>query len=182
MGKFFVDMDYHTADTLHGVNLAYFEIARTFKISKDLPISLHAEYNGGLFQIPDPYITINIENAWLAGIDYSWNNSDYSAGFSAKVLFKHIVDKHDASFQLTGVWYYHFLNRKMTFSGFFDFWKEDTDHNHDGEMDKFVFISEPQIWYNFTEHFSLGGEVELSQHLSSQDFQVNPTVAVKWNF
>lgn len=177
---FFVDMDYGTSDGLEGVNLAYFELARTFKLGNS-PFSFHAEYNGGLFQV-DQNITVNIENAWLAGIDHSWNAEDFSKGYSLKALYKYIQDKHDASFQLTAVWYYHFLNKKITFSGFADYWREDRELNFDGEVAKYVFLAEPQLWYNFSKNFSLGSEIELSNNFVAEEFKVFPTIGAKWTF
>lgn len=44
---FFVDMNYDV-NGQKGVNLAYWEIAREFNISKT-PLAAHIEYNGGLF-------------------------------------------------------------------------------------------------------------------------------------
>jgi hypothetical protein len=46
----------------------------------------------------------------------------------------------------------------------------------------FVFLSEPQLWYNFGEHFSAGGEVELANNFIVEGFRVSPTLAVKWTF
>lgn len=175
---FFVDMDYSTSDNLKGVNLSYFEIARTFKLGQS-PFSAHVEYNGGLFQV-DPDITVNIENAWLAGVDYSWNAEDFSKGFSLKALYKNIQDKHDASFQFTAVWYYNFLDGKMSFNGFLDYWREDMDLNFDGEMTKFVFMTEPQLWYNASEHFAIGTEIEITNNFVAEEFKVMPTAAIKW--
>ncbi len=177
---FFVDMDYGVNDDLEGVNLAYFEIARTFKLM-DSPFSLHAEYNGGLFQV-NPAITVNIENAWLGGIDYSWNAEDFSKGYSLKALYKNIQGKHDASFQFTAVWYYNFANSKMSFTGFFDYWREDRDLNFDGEMGEWVLLTEPQLWYNATKNLSIGTEIELSNNFIAEEFKVMPTAAVKWTF
>jgi hypothetical protein len=83
----------------------------------------------------------------------------------------------DASFQLTGVWYANFLNRKITFSGFADFWKEKTAFGN------YIFLSEPQLWYNFTQNISLGSEIELSNNFGGMEgFHVMPTVAGKWTF
>lgn len=180
---FFIDMDYDVQD-VKGVSLSYFEIARCLKLGKT-PLSLHAEYNGGFGQFKDGdfngHFTIN--DAWLGGLDYSWNNSDFSKGVSMKALYKYIRDKHDASFQLTAVWYMHFFERKLSFTGFADFWKEDKDFNFDGEIDgEYVFLAEPQLWYNFTENISLGGELEISNNFVDAEFQANPTLGVKWSF
>lgn len=178
---FFIDMDYGVADNLEGVNLAYFEFARTFKLGNESPISFHAEYNGGLFQV-SPDITVNIENAWLAGIDYSINSDDFSRGIALKALYKNIQGKHDASWQFTAVWFYHFFDKKATFMGFLDYWREDRDLNFDGEEGKYVLLAEPQLWYNATSNLSIGTEVEVSNNFVAEEIKVMPTMAVKWNF
>ncbi len=165
---FFFDMN-HNGDK--GVDLSYLEIARCFKINKT-PFSVHVEYNGG-FTTAFP-----IEDAWLGGIDYSWSNKDFSKGFSIKTLYKNIREKDDASFQLTGVWYMHFFKRKLSFTGFVDFWKEEM---YWGDK-KFRFLTEPQIWYNINKQFSVGSEVEISSNFISNDLEIMPTVAIKYNF
>jgi hypothetical protein len=178
---FFIDMDYNVGD-VEGVSLAYFEIARCLKLGKS-PFSLHAEFNGGFGQFAaSPYNgAYSINNAWLGGLDYSWNNADFSKGFSLKALYKTIRHKNDASFQITGVWYANFLKNKITFSGFADFWRE--DNVIDGEKKDFVFLSEPQLWFNATKNLSVGSEVELSSNFAGMDgFNVMPTVAAKWTF
>jgi hypothetical protein len=166
---FFVDFDYGRFDS-KGVSLAYMEIARCFKIAKT-PFSAHIEYNGGFAKV------FPINDAWLGGIDYSWNAEDYSKGFSLKALYKNIRGIEDNnSFQLTAVWYAHFFNKKVSFTGFADFWKQ---KQFDCE---YVFITEPQLWFNLNNTFSIGGEVEISKGFVSKDFKVNPTIAAKWNF
>lgn len=177
---FFIDMDYSINEDLEGVNLAYFELARTFKLM-DSPFSLHAEYNGGLFQVT-PAITVNIENAWLGGVDYSWNAEDFSKGYSLKALYKNIQGKHDASFQFTGFWYYNFAGNKLSFTGFVDYWREDRDLNFDGVAGKWVLITEPQLWYNASENFAIGTEIELSNNFIAEEFKVMPTAGLKWTF
>ncbi len=181
---FFIDMNYN-ADGVSGVSLAYWEIARVFKTEK-MPFGMHIEYNSGFgrFKAADQELGYRINDAWLAGIDYSFMAKDFSRGLSLKALYKYIRDKHDVSFQLTGVWFVNFFDGKMTFSGFADFWKEDSDFNFDGITDaEYVFLSEPQIWYHITDHFSMGGEVELNTNFANlEGFHVNPTWGVKWTF
>jgi hypothetical protein len=79
----------------------------------------------------------------------------------------------------------HMLNKKVSFTGFADFWREDNTFQ-DGETvtdTKYVFLTEPQIWYNFTENISIGSEIELSSNFGGNNgFMVNPTLAAKWNF
>lgn len=187
---FFIDMDYGSEESqISDISLAYWEIARSFKISNNTSFEPRIEYNGGFGRGQIEYTeggeTIvenyhySINSAFLVGGQYTWNNANFSKIFTLQANYKYIKDKEDASFQLTGVWSMHFLNRAVTFTGFADFWKEEkaflgTD---------FVFIAEPQLWYNFTEHFSAGGEVEIANNFAShKGFKVCPTLAVKWNF
>jgi hypothetical protein len=65
----------------------------------------------------------------------------------------------------------------MSFTGFADLWREKTAY---GSM---IFLSEPQLWYNATKKFSVGGEVELSNNFAGHDgFMVNPTLGAKYTF
>jgi len=177
---FFIDFDYGVGD-VEGVSLSYFEIARCFKLGKS-PFSWHGEYNGGFGQwkagAAGGAYTIN--NAWLTGLDYSWNASDFSRGFSLKALYKNIANTMDDkpnSFQLTAVWYLNFAKGKMSFTGFADLWREKTGF---GSM---IFLTEPQLWYNCCKKFSVGSEIELSNNFAGMDgFKVMPTIAAKYTF
>ncbi len=176
---FFIDLDYGVGD-VEGVSLAYFEIARCFKF-KNSPFSWHGEYNGGFGQyIFDGARAYPINDAWLTGIDYSWNAADFSRGFSLKALYKNIrntADDKPNSFQLTGVWYLNFAKGKMSFTGFADLWREKTAYGD------FIFLTEPQLWYNFSKNFAAGSEVEISSNFAGMDgFQVMPTIAAKYTF
>jgi hypothetical protein len=178
---FFIDFDYGSGGVENSPSLAYFEIARCFKLGKS-PFSWHAEYNGGFGQFKaSPFNgAYSISNAWLTGVDYSWNASDFSRGFSLKALYKNIantVDDKPNSFQLTAVWYLNFAKGKMSFTGFADLWREKT------AFGKMVFLSEPQLWYNCCKKFSVGGEVELSNNFAGMDgFKVMPTLGAKYTF
>jgi hypothetical protein len=170
---FFVDFDYDSNGS-KGMSLSYFEIARCLKFWK-APFSVHVEYNGGFGRAAD--FAFPLSEAWLAGVDYSWNSKDYSKGFSLKALYKRVRGNYSKSFQTTAVWYAHLWDKRITLSGFADFWREKTDYG------KFIFLAEPQLWFNLTEKFSVGTEVELSQDFAGmKGFQVKPTAAVKWNF
>jgi len=180
---FFIDMDYN-ANGINGVSLAYWEIARVFKTEK-MPVGIHAEYDGGMgqFKSGNQQVGYTLNDAWLGGIDYSINAQDFSKGASIKVLYKYIRDKHEASFQITGVWYVHFLNNKFSFTGFADFWREDWDFNFDGITDtEYIFLAEPQIWYNINKTFAIGSEIEMSNNFGNNEgFMINPTLGLKWN-
>ncbi|MGQ1784969.1 MULTISPECIES: DUF5020 family protein [unclassified Saccharicrinis] len=170
---FFIDLDYGTdkRGVDNGVSLAYWEIARSFKWNESQKFEPRVEFNSGtstLFQI---------ENAYLVGGQYTWNNADFSKVFTLQANYKYIQDKEDAAFQITGVWGLHFFNRKLSFTGFADFWKEEMYWGTD-----YRFLAEPQLWWNTCEKFSLGTEIELSNNFADEKFVVNPTLAVKWTF
>lgn len=171
---FFVDMDY----TSEGVAAAYWEIARELSFWES-PLSAHVEYNGGLNYI---------NNAYLLGATYTYNNADFSKGFTFTPMYKYIQkNSKPNSFQLTGTWYWHFAERKFSFNGFVDFWREknlltDTEY---------VFLTEPQFWVNLNKfdfadddfNLSVGTEVEISNNFAGRDgFYCLPTLAVKWTF
>lgn len=189
---FFIDMDYGSNGVKNSPSLAYFEIARSFTLAKS-PFSFHVEYNGGLFtaQGPDNIRGNKISNAWLTGFDYSWNAKDFSKGFTLQALYKNIANTTDAkpnNYQLTAVWYLDFAKGKLRFDGFADFWREGHTVSNDGfvsnfQSKKFIFLAEPQLWYNCTKKFAVGSEVEISSDFAGHDgFMVNPTAALKYTF
>lgn len=173
---FFVDMNYGERG-VKGVSLAYWEIARSLKFW-DGPLAAHVEYNGG--QGLGKGFGFPINDAWLLGADYVWNNSNFTKGFTLSAMYKYIQGFGTPSFQLTGVWYMHLMDGKFTFSGFADFWKETKYFN--GVQNKLVFLAEPQIWYNINKNLSVGGEVEISKGFVTKNFAAYPTTAIKWNF
>lgn len=189
----FIDFDYNMDKAKHPA-LAYMEIARCFSLGKS-PFSAQVEYNGGLFAIPNAsdgsYSALAINNAYLTGIDYGWHNADFSKTLNFKVLYKYIAGKNPVSFQLTGVWGLNFFNKKLSLNGFADFWREDNINytKPNGEKlttpskTKFVFLSEPQIWYNVTPHISFGSEIEFGVNFGAYEgLKINPTLGAKWTF
>ena len=176
---YFVDVDF----SRHFVEGAYTEVSREINIKKESPFAVHVEYDGGLTR------TYAFQQAALLGAAYNGHSADFSKTWSVQLLYKQYFSNKDihsyASAQLTGVWGLNFLNKKLTFSGFIDFWRGEKADNH-GCL---VILTEPQLWYNFTEHFSVGTEWELSNNFiynvdptSTKTFFWNPTVGVKWNF
>jgi len=187
----FVDFDYNFTKFNHP-SMAYFEIARSLKFW-DGPLSAHFEYNGGLGNSDSFGYSIN--NAWLGGVNYDFHNADFSKTLTLQAMYKNIRGKYDDgscqnSFQLTGVWNLNFFKKKLTVSGFADFLKEDNLnlYNANGDLispnlTKYVFITEPQFWYNLSENLSLGSEIEIASNFASVNgFKVCPTLAAKWNF
>jgi len=174
---FFIDMDYGSAQN-RGVSRAYWELARGLKFWKS-PFEIHLEYNGGFGQFADTLHNgaYQINDSWLLGGHYTWNNNTSTCIFTLQAMYKYILDRDEKSFQITGVWMMKFFKNKVTFKGFADFWKDKSTKNN------FVFLSEPQLWFNFTQNISLGSEVELSSNYGGLNgFRVNPTIAAKWTF
>jgi len=180
---FFIDMDYSSDERNvdNGISLAYWEIARAFSWKETQTIMPRVEYNGGVFKLDgedSPWIAI--ENCWLAGIEHTWASADFSKILTLQANYKYIKDKQefdDPSFQITAVWTIQMLEGKLTFTGFADFWKEKMFWGTD-----YRFLTEPQLWYNFSSHFALGSEVELSNNFVGDEFFVSPTIAVKATF
>ncbi|MGQ1892011.1 DUF5020 family protein [Thermophagus sp. OGC60D27] len=180
---FFVDFDYSSdsRNVENGISLGYWEIARSFKWSENQKFEPRIEFNnGGAYFGP-------INNAWLIGGQYTFNSADFSKILTIQANLKRIKDgkinddfttDNLLGFQLTAVWGLQLMSGKLSFLGFADFWRQDT---YFGDKE-FVFLSEPQLWYNVNENFSFGGEIELSSNFVEDGFQVNPTLAVKWTF
>ena len=82
----------------------------------------------------------------------------------------------------------------LTFSGFADIWGENTKFwyadpvDKQAEEGKFIFISEPQLWYNVGKHFgvdnlNIGTEIELSYNFAgNHGFYCRPCLGTKWVF
>ena len=174
---YFVDVDMTNKFT----EGAYTEISREFNIGKK-GFAAHVEYDGGLNK------SGSFQQAALLGGAYNGHNADFSKTWSVQLMYKRFFKSYENSsaynsVQLTGVWGLNFANKKCTFSGFVDFWRGE-NANGNGQL---VILSEPQFWYNVTDHFSVGGEVEISNNFiyntyDDKSFFVNPTLAVKWNF
>ena len=174
----FVDMNYREK----GINLAYWEISREFKLS-NTPFLAHVEYNGGLTN------GFSFNHNYLAGITYAWNRSDFQAGFTVTPMFKYLANqKSPASWQLTGTWYYNFAGGLMTTNGFADIWG---DRNYVTGKKNIIFLTEPQLWVNLNKvkgvdpnfNLSVGTEIEISHNFAlPEKTVVNPTLAAKWTF
>lgn len=176
---YFVDIDFSRKFT----ESAYAEISREFNIGNK-GFAAHVEYNGGLNR------SMSFQQAALLGGAWNGHSADFSKTYSVQLMYKRYFKSYDYtsayhSFQLTGVWGLGFADKKCRFSGFIDFWRGEKANGH-GQL---VILTEPQLWYNVTDHFSLGTEVEVSNNFvfntdptSDKKFFINPTLAVKWNF
>ena len=174
---YFVDVDFSNKF----IEGAYTEISREFNIGKQ-GFAAHVEYDGGLNRFG------SFQHAALLGGAFNGHNADFSKTWSVQLMYKRFFKSYEYtraynSVQLTGVWGLNFAQKKCTFSGFIDFWRGE---KADG-TGQLVILSEPQFWYNFTDHFSAGAEVEVSNNFiyntyDDKSFFINPTLALKWNF
>lgn len=170
----FVDFDF---PEFKQAGTAYLELARNIKFG-NFPLQFHAEYNGGLWAAANG-IGGHINNAFLVGTSYPFMVGNCI--FELTGTYKHIfsTDKK-ANFQVTGVWTIPVWKDKITFTGFADLWSE---QGNAGKGRELVFITEPQLWYNFCKNFSMGTEVEISKNfVANNDFKIYPTVGAKWTF
>lgn len=171
---FFVDID-HDPNNTHAPSGAYTEITRSLNFWGG-PISAHVEYDGGIG------LGYGINSAWLFGADYFMHSKDFSKKLTLQAMFKNIRGKNNTP-QLTAVWGTQWFNNKLTLSGFADLWWEKNTYEYVTNDIHPVFLTEPQIWYNFTEHMSAGSEIEMSTNFAGNEgFMINPTLALKWNF
>ena len=176
---YFVDLDMSRKELM----AAYTEISREFSLGKGQPFAAHVEYDGGLNSGVGSY-----QQAALVGPAWNGHSADFSKTWSVQLMYKHFFKDANGNsaypgFQLTGVWSTTFANKKCTFTGFIDFWRGQKADGH-GQL---VMLTEPQFWYNATEHLSIGSEWEISNNFiynaySDKTFFVNPTLALKWNF
>lgn len=174
----FVDFDYSL--DRGNIGLVYGEIARDFKIG-NCPVMPHIEFNGGLGN------GFSIDNAYLVGASYPFKVGNFfMSTYVAYKLNAFMKTSHDA--QWTMSWTGTMFDNILTFSGFVDVWSENKNKTGVGPTSgkRIVFLSEPQLWLNVTDHFSIGSEVELSYNFinayKESKFYAMPTIAAKWNF
>ena len=187
---FFIDYDYNAKND-KGVNQApsgsYMEIARCLNFWQDTPLSmlsLQVEYNG----------LVGYNQNFLFGTDIFLHSADFNNTFNFKVLYKTFSGTASSDFplQFTFVWGMQdlFGVKGLRFSGFADIWGENVWNFMEGSTvaQKYVFISEPQIWYNIGQHLGIpnlhiGSEVELSMNFAGYDgFYARPCFGTKWVF
>lgn len=175
----FVDFDFNFDKRNPG--LAYAEIARAFKIG-DFPLMPHLEYNGGLGLVRGTGFSFSIPSSYLVGAQYPFQLGNFFMGtYLAYKLNAFETNSHDVQWTLT--WNSAFQDSKVSLGGFLDLWSENKNRATGDGGKRLVLLSEPQIWYNFTPHFALGSEIELSYNFARfEKFTAIPTIATKWNF
>jgi len=177
----FVDIDYNSSS--NSASMAYWEIARYINLPflKNAgglqKLSATIQYNDGLNTFG------GFGSVWLVGVSYPIDLKVVT--IATDVLYRK-AENQGSKFQLTFVWYKSFLNDKISFTGFFDIWGQDNfDGDDDGINSQIVFMTEPQLWLNLTDHLSIGGELEISRNFifaAGDKIQAMSTLGIKWNF
>ncbi|MBR6776105.1 MAG: DUF5020 family protein, partial [Bacteroidales bacterium] len=177
---FFVDI-YHNGKN-HPANYGpmgmYMEIERGLNFwqnTKLKDLSAHVEYTGGLGVIPfiPSDLGYNINNAWMFGAEYCFHSEDYRNTLTVYAMYKTIAKvEQSVPLQFSIVWGMQdlFNVKGLRFNGFADFWWQENawvGENLIPFTTGYVFISEPQLWYNVGQFFNcdnlnIGGEVEFS--------------------
>ncbi len=193
---YFVDFDFYS----RGIKGAYTEISREFtfaKPTKQASIAAHVEYDGGLCSGRYNSYGSIYQSAALVGAAINGHSASYNTTWSVQAMYKQYFKGYSrnafASYQLTGIWSTTFADKALTFAGFADIWY---DNGVDGN---YIFITEPQLWYNIGAkvpgfNLSVGTEVEISNNFcasrtlqvwntcSHTTFFICPTIALKWSF
>ena len=170
----FVDFDFSDDSK---IGQAYFEIARDQKIG-NFPLLAHIEFNGGLYQ------GAAIDNSFHSGIMYPFDIGPIS--FETALMYRYTTDSKEYTDSKIGIsWYADLLNGKISLIGFFNMWTQDAEKNSSSATGKNIsFISEPQIWYNINDSFSIGSEIEFSYNFlfDAEGLQLYPTVGLRLFF
>lgn len=173
----FIDMDFNRGGN-KSASLAYMEIARYVNLPFVKGLSATVQYNDGMIYNKDLNMDFPLGHVWLAGFSYP-----IDLGFvtlNTDILYRaDYLSESKANAQLTTVWFVPFFEGKLSFTGFMDIWS-----TKQAGQNKFVLLTEPQIWYNVWNHLSVGSEVEISNNFipGKNSVQVNPTIAGKWTF
>jgi hypothetical protein len=180
----FVDFDFNFDK--RNIGLVYGEIAREFMIG-NFPLRPHIEYNGGLGLVRGTSASYSIPSSYLAGFGYPFRLGNFFMGtYVAYKLNAFPKNSHDVQWTVT--WTANLLKNKLLLGGFMDLWTENKNLTGEGDLTgkRLILLSEPQIWYNLTSHFSAGSEIELSYNFvnkfTESRFRALPTLAAKWNF
>lgn len=165
----FVDMNYNDVGN-KSVSLSYWEIARAFSTPVD-GLSATLQYNDGVANFG------SLGQVWLLGVNYYVDLG--FAAFPLDILYRSAYGADSPDFQLTTTWFVPLLDGNVSFSGFIDVWSQD-----EGDGKQIVILSEPQLWYNANDNFSIGTELEVSSNFvfGEDGIQALPTLGLRWTF
>src|SRR6266700_8456026 len=148
-------------------------------------VFIAVQYSGGMGITEPKQYSYYINNTFSIGAAYpfqwkgAWFNTTVSYSYNAFTKPSHDVL---GSFY----WGKGFRNYKFEFAGDIEVYtlnKDQGDVLTKGLKGKWVaFFGEPQCWFNWNKHFSLGSKINLYYHVLtfSDIFQVYPTAAVRY--
>lgn len=190
---FFMDVNMDHNLKQGGASDFYFEMMRYFKLKSFRKYILYftVQYDDG----SEP-----IGQVWLTGINIG-NLNVGSFNLSTEFLLKKEYNLN-LNWQYTLVWYAEFLNGKLVFNGFFDYWVNDVNNKNWPAFDpeiavtKYSFQAEPQIGWMLAPHWKLGSEVEigrgflgsvtgrlaLREKYQHDKWYILPTLFIQYNF
>ncbi len=164
----FIDMDYNK-DKDKSMSLAYLELARYFSFSLFKPFSVTVQYNDGISDFG------SLGQVWLTG--FSLPLSIGSAYIAPELLYRYQRAAAGMDLQFTLAWI--FSRQRIEFAGYCDIWTQDKMK----DKKELAVQTEPQIWYNFNDHFAAGSEVEISKNvLPGNGWNLMPTFAIRYIF
>lgn len=163
-----------------GFNSTFFKIQREFGIMES-PFLLHLQYNGGLSN------KSSYDNAFLIGGTYKISGNSKDKLLKVSLLYKNTYGKESPNkhtYQIFLFWKYNFMDGLLTFKGYGNLWREQTDFGN------FKMQLEPQFWVNLNKlkciddnfNLSLGTQVDLLYDMNIDGFYAIPTLGLKWTF
>ena len=165
----FVDFDYNQPGN-RSASLAYWEIARYINLPGKKGLAATAQFNDGTA----PWGPLG--HVWLAGLAHPINLGFTS--ISTELLYRSSYQSKGHDGQLTFVFSFNILGGKGHITGFADIWSETKEEVSEKQI---VLLSQPQLWYEFSNNIYLGGEARLSQNfLPEKGLQVYTTIGIKW--
>lgn len=173
---FFIDLYYSNAKNHYGAcNGSYFEIERSLNFWQDTALkdfSVLVEYDGATWG----------QSIFDFGPKYTFHSSDWSRFISVAVAYDVMFGQAAKTpIKVTGAWAVNnlFGTPRLTFKGFYDFWGLDSQFGT--TTTHWSFLSEPQLWFTFADHFDVGTEIELSYNFAGhQGFMCNPCLGIRW--
>jgi hypothetical protein len=186
----FIDLDFNFPGAPRSMSATYWEISREFYIPwlKKNPslknLAFHLEYNDGFTAFKDSGEMMgaaSYNSVFLTGFSYPVRMGNVRISTQGLVRIPRGMDGWP-DFQITLVWFQPVFRKKVLITGFIDFWTQD---RRAGPGKKEVVIqTEPQFWFMVRPKLAVGSEIEISHNFPSgpKSWQVNPTVAFRWEF
>jgi hypothetical protein len=186
----FIDLDFKYPGSPRSMSATYWEISREFYMPwfKKNPslrnLGFHLEYNDGFTAYKDSGEMMgaaSYNSVFLTGFSYPVKIGPVKFTTQALLRMPRGMDGFP-DFQLTLVWFQPVFRNRVLITGFIDFWTQDKISEPDKK--EMVIQTEPQFWYMVLPKLAIGSEIEISHNfpVGPKPWQVNPTVAFRWEF